>query len=382
MPKPHTGRLGDTINSVTPRAALFLLAASVCAVAQTLAGDADRGRLRFRALGCIACHSVDGVGGGYAPDLAKRIGRETTPVAMAAQFWNRSPFMWRMIRTRRIVLPEPDAQDFADLYAYFYSARFFDRPPEAARGREAFSQNRCASCHAQASPVGAPAPEELPPVADAIALLERMWCAASRMLEACSSRRTPWPELTSQQAADIAAWIRELSARKPLAGELPAPSAQPGERLFQQKGCASCHTGPRALHGRFSGRTLLDFAVAMWNRAPEMRRRPPLDYGEMRQLVAWLWLLQIPTPKGDPARGAASFTQKGCASCHQRSLTGAPRLTARRWDPFLFMQHLWRQSADMHAGFTENRRTWPTLTPTDVSDILAWLNRPPTPRSY
>lgn len=345
-----------------------------------VAGDADRGRVRFRSLGCIGCHSVDGVGGGYAADLAKRIARETTPAGMAAQFWNRGPFMWRMVRTRRIVLPEPEVQDLADLYAYFYSARYFDRPPEAARGRQVFFERQCSACHTSGASA-APAPEQFPPSPDAIALLERMWTAATAMHEACSRKRVRWPELTSQQAADLAAWVFELCARKPLAGELPAPSAQPGERLFQQKGCHSCHTGPRTFQTRFSGRTLTDFAVAMWNHAPEMRRRPALEVGEMRQLVAWLWTLQIPGPKGDVARGATCFAQKGCAACHQRSLTGAPRLT-RRWDPFTLMKHLWRQGPDMQQKLAESRRSWPTLTVSDVADLLAFLNRPPTPGSY
>lgn len=372
------------MSSVAWWAAVCLLAVPFCAAAQMLAGDADSGRARFRSLGCIACHSVDGEGGGYAPDLARRIGRETSPAGMAAQFWNRSPFMWRMIRARRFVLPELEAQDFADLYAYFYSARFFDRAPDASRGRRVFFEKQCVVCHAPSSTgARAPAPEEFPPAPDAIALLERMWSACAVMSEDLARKRVPWPELTSQQAADLAAWLIELSARKPLAGELPAPSSQPGQRLFQQKGCQACHSGARAFEARFSGRTQLELAVSIWNHAPEMRRRPPLGYGEMRQLVAWLWTLQVPVPQGDAARGAATFTQKGCASCHQRSLvTGAPRLTARRWDPFALMAHLWRQGPDMHDKLTESRRPWPTLTPSDVSDLLAFLNRPPTPRSY
>ncbi|MCS7314846.1 MAG: hypothetical protein RMI94_06650 [Bryobacterales bacterium] len=364
-------------------AAWLLFATVVCAWAEMLAGDADRGRVRFRSLGCIACHSVDGVGGGYAPDLAKRIGRESTPASMAAGLWNRSPFMWRMIRARRLVLPDLEAQDFADLYAYFYSARFFDRAPDASRGRQVFFEKQCGGCHVPGSSAAQPpAPEAFPPLPDAIVLLERMWSACGDMSEHLARKRVRWPELTSQQAADLAAWLSELSARKLLAGELPAASSQPGEKLFQQKGCHGCHSGANAFSGRFSGRTLLDFAVAMWNHAPAMRKRPALDYGEMRQLAAWLWMLQIPETKGDIARGAASFTQKGCTACHQRALTGAPRLTARRWDAFTLMAHLWRQATDMHKKLGESHQSWPVLNASQVADLLAFLNRPPTPRSY
>ncbi len=366
------------------RVGLIFLAAVLPATELPRAGDADRGRERFRGLGCIACHSVDGEGGGYAPDLAKRIGREVTPVGMAAHVWNRGPLMWRMVRSRRLLLPELEEQDLADLYAYFYSARYFDRAPDPARGRQVFHWEHCAECH---TPGGtgsgaAPAPADLPPPDSPIGLLERMWNAAGRMAEAMARKRVAWPDLTSQEAADLFGWLAEITRKRPLSGEMPVPSDDPGERVFERKGCKACHTGPNALSGRFSGRTLLDFAVAMWNHAPAMRRRPVLDYGELRQVSGYLWALQISQPPGSMARGKVCFTAKGCTACHEQALTGAPRLTGRRWDPFVLMAVLWRRGTIMQGKLESTGRSWPQLTAAEMADVIAYLNRPPTARSY
>ena len=35
----------------------------------------------------------------------------------------------------------------ADLFAYFYSARFFEKPGDAARGKRAFAVRGCSNCH-------------------------------------------------------------------------------------------------------------------------------------------------------------------------------------------------------------------------------------------
>jgi len=348
-----------------------------CLAAEQIAGDADRGRELFRSLGCVACHSVDGQGGGYAPDLAKRIGRDQTPTGMAAGMWNRGPVMWSLITKRRLVLPEPDQQQMADLYAYFYSARYFDKPGDAQRGRKIFYWKRCADCHrlpaAGASPAAWPA--QWPPLPDAVALIERMWNHAGPMREAMARKRIAWPELSAQEAADLHALLRAPPESGPPAGELPLASGQPGDRLFELRGCRNCHSGPRSLRGRFSGRTIADFSVAMWNSAPEMARRASLNYGEMRQLAGLLWQQQIPEVAGKAARGRELFASKGCADCHTRTLTGAPRLAAHRLQAFVLMAALFRYGPNMHKKLAAAGKPWPRLNGNDLLDLAAHLNR-------
>lgn len=353
------------------------LAAWLCLAAhcsEPIAGDADRGRDLFRTCGCIVCHSVDGQGGGYAPDLAKRIGPDQTPLGMAAGMWNRGPMMWSWIAKKRLSLPEPGAQQMADLYAYFYSARYFEKPGDPARGRKVFHWKRCADCHGLGSGQSSAAPPaEWPPLADSVALIERMWNHAAPMREAMARKRVAWPELTAQEAADLHALARSLAESGPPAGELPLASSQPGERLFESKGCRGCHSGARSLTGRFTGRTLADFATAMWNSAPQMARRPPLNYGEMRQLAGYLWRQQIPQPVASVRRGRELFSSRGCAGCHTRGFNGAPRLAAHRLYPFTLMALLWSKGPNMQQKLAASGKPWPRLAASELADITAYL---------
>lgn len=351
--------------------------AAVAYGADAPAGDADRGRELFQRLGCAVCHSVDGRGGGYAADLAKRIGREQTPLDMAAGLWNRGPLMWAWMAKKRLRLPDPSEQQFADLFAYFYSARYFDRPGDATRGRAVFERQRCGECHGFEGP---PQPggslRAWPPMADALALLERMWSAAAAMREALAKRRLPWPELTSQEAADLWALAAELREERTAPTEFPAGTVQSGERLFVTKGCGECHRGPQALPGRFSGRTLTDLGTAVWNHAPAMGPRlPQFSSGELRQLVGYLWNLQIREPPGDARRGRQVFLKQGCAACHGNAFRGAPRLAAQWLRPFRLMEAVWRHGPLMEKQLRESGRAWPKMTRAELGDLAAYLAR-------
>ena len=47
--------------------------------------------------------------------------------------------MWSAMRDRNITAGNLDEQGAADLLAYFYSARFFEKPGDAARGKAVFA---------------------------------------------------------------------------------------------------------------------------------------------------------------------------------------------------------------------------------------------------
>src|SRR6266566_2209698 len=109
--------------------------------------DSARGEKLFQSEGCIECHSVDGKGGKTAPDLGKRIDRNYTPALLVSVMWNHAPTMWAAMERRGIQPARLDEQAAADLFAYFYAVRFFDKPGDAARGKRLFSSKHCAECH-------------------------------------------------------------------------------------------------------------------------------------------------------------------------------------------------------------------------------------------
>src|ERR671910_888086 len=121
----------------------------VCAVSigAIHAADSERGEKLFHTQGCIQCHAINGQGGTQAPDLGRRIARGYTPALLASTMWNHAPSMWSAMKRQGIERMDLDPQKAADLFAFFSSSRFFDRPGDAARGKQAFQQNRCAECH-------------------------------------------------------------------------------------------------------------------------------------------------------------------------------------------------------------------------------------------
>ena len=81
----------------------------------------------------------------------------------------------------------------ADLFAYFVSARYFEKPGNAARGKAAFAAKHCAECHGIASsPVAA-----APPVAETRIMAdpvvhERSRCGITAARCARNSPRRSW----------------------------------------------------------------------------------------------------------------------------------------------------------------------------------------------
>src|SRR6266542_3695555 len=109
--------------------------------------DSLRGERVFTDQSCIQCHSINGEGGKSAPDLGKRIDRNYTPALLASVMWNHAPRMWAAMEARGIQRPVLGEQTAADLFAYFYSSRFFEKLGDAGRGKRAFSAKHCAHCH-------------------------------------------------------------------------------------------------------------------------------------------------------------------------------------------------------------------------------------------
>jgi mono/diheme cytochrome c family protein len=377
----------------------FLSAAGFCVLgsgvafgAELILGDAQRGAELLRTEKCLSCHSMRGDGGTSAPDLGRMTGRNYTPSWMASIMWNHAPTMWAAMEKQGIPKPRLTEAQAADLFAYFQSVRFFERPGDAARGKQVFTSKHCADCHGISSQVsgGGPPVATWQSLAAPIMLAQEMWNHASQMQAAMRTRRIRWPELTGQDLTDLLVYVQNLPQTRGRVQEFALGPAGHGESLFKEKGCGTCHVGKLAIGNHPTNGTLTDFAVSMWEHAPKMwdyQRKtgtapPRLERDEMRQIVAYLWYKQLFAERASPEHGRQVFEKKNCGVCHNDPSSGAPDLkkilSARNAPlrPFSMASVLWLHGPTMLEKLNQSNRPWPRFARSEMADLTAYLNSP------
>jgi mono/diheme cytochrome c family protein len=179
-------------------------------------GIPERGEKLFRAKQCVVCHSVGGKGGRVGPELGK--GQHVSLTQFAARMWNHGPGMWAKMQERGIQVPRLKGQEMADIVAYLYVSHYFDEVAEATRGQQVLESKGCLGCHTargKGTKVGADL-ATYPAARSSGALVASLW-NHPRYLEA-RRQEVPWPLLTGQELADLAAYLTTLpkaSAAKP-----------------------------------------------------------------------------------------------------------------------------------------------------------------------
>jgi mono/diheme cytochrome c family protein len=365
-------------------AVLAVSAATLCAAVP--AADSSRGAAVFQAESCSQCHALNGVGPRIGPDLGRLVDRGFTPASFAATLWNHAPAMFAAMRQRNIPMPVMDEQA-ADLFAFFYSTRFFEEPGDAGRGKHLFTGKSCSACHGLTE---AKVPEAKPvsqwtELTDPIAMIEAMWNHASTMREEMARRKIAFPELSGQDVADLLVYLRNLPSNSP---KRPAvfrtAGGDSGKALFDAKGCAQCHqSASEFLSAGLPGQTLTDIAADMWDHGREMSSAQlHFEPGEMSRIIGYIWSRRMFENDGNSARGKTAFA-KDCGSCHNNPASGAPSLTTggREFSDVTMVSVLWRHGAAMLGRAQEKVQRWPRLNAREMSDIIAYLNTRVTPNA-
>jgi mono/diheme cytochrome c family protein len=355
------------------------LAACGMMAAGVIAGDARRGEQLFQTEQCIQCHSVNGHGGKVAPDLTRRIDRNYTPAVMASLMWNHAPDMWAAMSRQGIQKGQLSQESAADLFAYFVSARYFEQPGDAGRGKQAFAAKHCSECHGISSSPDPAAPPvaKWESLADPVVLAQQMWNHGPQMKEEYAKRKLPRPSLTAQELTDILVYLQNLPQTRHLATNFLFPPSDSGAALFQSKGCAGCHTGRLALESRLRNQTLTQIAADMWNHQPNMKNPPPtLSQEEMRQIIGYIWARQYFTGEGNAERGKKVFAEKNCETCHGNAASGAPKLSKGKdgYSDIVMVSALWNHGPRMLEMMKQQSKEWPRFTAQQMSDLIAYLN--------
>ena len=373
---------------------LVVLLASVGAAAQ-VPGDARRGATTFKERGCTVCHSFQGTGGTVAPDLGRRSDREYTPERMAGLMWNHAPTMWQTMRQKGIAVPALEEKEVADLFAYFFSIRYFAKAGDAARGKAVFTQKHCTTCHApNAGRVGPPI-SEWSEVRDPIAWVREMWNHSGAMYKKMREKGVSWPQLNEQELVDLLVYFQNLPEARSAKPVFAPADPRVGETVFQQSGCRNCHTMGTQEAGKVNllgpGRPWLSFVgftASMWNHAPKMHALadsskvafPTLAGEQMNHLTAYLFWEHFFHEAGDARRGRRVFERKQCAACHEKKeVASAPELTSLqgRANAISLTSSLWKHGPQMLASMEQRKKTWPVFSGTEMADLITYLNQKP-----
>jgi hypothetical protein len=133
----------------------------------------------------------------------------------------------------------------------------------------------------------------------------------------------------------------------------------------------------KALH-----KSILDFAAAMWNKAPAMLNQmktrkvavPRLEGGEMADIVAYLYSVNYFAAPGDARKGRITATQKGCGACHGTAPGGTHALDFAAMkgldSPATVIAAMWNHSFISSSGAPQH---WTEFRPEEMADLAAYL---------
>lgn len=344
----------------------------------------------FRTKGCVQCHQAN--------LLSTRSGDQQSSAqplpALVTAMWNHAPRMWETMARQNIKYPELSYEEAGQLVAYLYLSRSLDDAGDRERGAKVFEVRQCNRCHL-AVPGAAPSVTQLATSNDLVVWTQRLWNHASVMQARMKEMGITWPRFEANDLRDLFAYIQQNGhdSRRSIAKADP----DRGWQVFQNKGCIECHgisRGSEHVAADFGPErdlppTYSQFAAAMLNHFPAMQRAiatkgsPPPVFGEteMADLAVFLYSLHYLEPSGSPQVGGSVFTWRGCAQCHGKSAEGTragPPLRGRgqTFTSVRLAASLWNHGSRMYSETRAQGRPWPSLLPSDVGDLLAFLNTP------
>jgi mono/diheme cytochrome c family protein len=361
----------------------------------SLAQNPLAGSRVFGSKGCVKCHAVNGVGGTLGPDLGRSAPYRSL-FDLAAAMWNHLPQM--VERLRQLDMPRVHLApgETGDLLAFLFTRQYFATSGDPQNGRQLFLTKQCMMCHqvGGAGGVLGPSLDFLSESASPISVATAMWNHSATMTAAMRVGQITRPTFTAAELRDLMAYLMSVSPAA-TQGPLYVLPGRPevGRQLFTEKHCVECHSikgeggrvGPD-LGAQERPWSLLQFAAALWNKAPAMlegiRARgmavPQLRPEEMADLVAYLAAVGYFAESGDPRQGQELTTQKGCLGCHTlagQGGAGASDLSKAHGldSPVAVIAALWNHLDVVEPGSAAQQTAWPQFSTSEMADLMAFL---------
>ena len=347
----------------------------------------------FGSKGCVKCHSVNGVGGKVAPDLARTM-RPRSFVDLATAMWNHLPNMTDRMKQLGIVRPQLDSKEAGDLVGFLYTLNYFDPPGNTDAGKRLFSEKRCIVCHTVRGAGGVVGPnlDHLQQFRSPIFVASAMWNHGPQMAEKMKERGIARPTFTAKELQDLIAYLAPATGGPEEGPLYVLPGrAESGRQLFAEKRCVECHAvggaggrvGPDLVE-RGVRQSPTEFAATIWNKAPAMAAAmqsrgislPQLTPEQMADIVAYLYSVRY-FASGRVQQGYAVASQKGCLNCHalrgERGKTASDLTKAKGLDsPPAVLAALWNHTL-VTPTVSGKKLDWPGFTPQEMADLIAML---------
>jgi len=261
-------------------------------------------------------------------------------------------------------------------------------PGDIKEGWRVFNQKRCGQCHAIWGEGGKGGPDlgALPQAYVSQAQLAAlMWNHSPEMWGRMLAKKIPLGKINTKEMADVFAFLYFIRYM-----DEPG-SPEKGKQLMETKGCIKCHTFKEGLKEDLIKWSMyvnpIVWAQMMWNHTPQMEQEmkkkglPRMGFqgNEMVDLIAYIRSLSTQVEKvylqpGDPQTGKTLFSQKGCLLCHAPQ--GELDLAKKKDFPRTIAQvggMMWNHSSEMSLKMKEKGMDRPTLSPYEMSDIIAYL---------
>jgi cytochrome c2 len=272
-------------------------------------GDPALGARVFSEKRCQGCHALGGKGGTQGPALDK-YAQYASPIYLTAALWNHGKTMSAVMEQLHVPRPVFEKNDIPNLLAYIRTVgrepgRVYIAPGNLQRGEKLFSEKQCVRCHSgkrDGGPVGPNLRATM--IGSLMTIAGAMWNHAPKMWGAMNTRGINVPSVTPGEMSDLMSYVYFLQFI-----DLPG-DAKRGRVVYEEKGCAKCHTLPGAagtvgpdLTKVAKLQTPLEVVTEMWNHASTMEQKmleesvvwPVFKGGEMSDLVAYLLSLRRET---------------------------------------------------------------------------------------
>jgi cytochrome c2 len=269
-------------------------------------------------------------------------------------------------------------------------------PEDPLKGSKLFVSKGCIKCHAIWGIGDALGPDlaQMSKEQNLLQLAGLLWSHSPKMIEIMQERGVSRPTFTPQEMGDLMGYIYYFNHF-----DQPGSFIE-GEKLFGDKGCATCHSVgengegdklPLDDYGRYKSPSFL--ATGLWNHSLEILsemkkiglKRPEFEGQELAHMLAYIRGAAVNqnaeviySELGSPKRGKDIFKQKNCNACHAVWGEGGrqgPDIGRRELRLTLteIAGEIWSHSDQMWEEMKRIGLPFPIFSPEEMTDLISYL---------